>query len=215
MGKIKLLLSATVLLAFVGAGANYVVKQNNSLKLNAIKVKSLSTELDQLNLRYNTLDKQLKDANQEKNVNKQKVNDLNKQKQQLEEEKQRLEEQLQAKADAKTKLAQASTKVVNAATGTSTAYASSGIDCNNQTTAKAFIYCHESGNVADKWNGSGCYGLGQDCNNIVYNKCGADYACQDEFFTDYMKRRYGTWEAAKAHWEARVPINGRDVGNWW
>lgn len=30
-----------------------------------------------------------------------------------------------------------------------------------------------------------------------------------------MLRRYGTWAAAKAHWLARVPINGVDHGNWW
>jgi hypothetical protein len=30
-----------------------------------------------------------------------------------------------------------------------------------------------------------------------------------------MQRRYKTWQNAKAHWIARVPINGKDVGNWW
>jgi hypothetical protein len=30
-----------------------------------------------------------------------------------------------------------------------------------------------------------------------------------------MNQRYGSWQAAKSHWLARVPINGRDVGNWW
>ena len=30
-----------------------------------------------------------------------------------------------------------------------------------------------------------------------------------------MLKRYGSWEAAKEHWIARVPIDGKDVGNWW
>lgn len=93
--------------------------------------------------------------------------------------------------------------------------AGGGIDCNNQSTAKAFMYCHESGNDPASRNGGGCYGLGQDCNGLVENQCGANYACQDAFFTDYMQRRYGSWEAARAFWLARTPINGRDVGNWW
>ena len=81
--------------------------------------------------------------------------------------------------------------------------------------AKAFIYQHESGNRPTAKNSSGCYGLGQDCNGIVENLCGADYACQDAFFTRYMQNRYHSWAKAKAFWQARVPINGKDVGNWW
>lgn len=84
--------------------------------------------------------------------------------------------------------------------------------------AKQFIYFKESSNVLDKVNSQGCYGLGQDCNNVLASECPnwqTDYACQDAFWERYMERRYGSWTAAKQHWEARVPINGRDVGNWW
>lgn len=72
--------------------------------------------------------------------------------------------------------------------------------------AKAFIYSHESGNNPNATNPSGCYGIGQDCNGVVRSQCGADYACQDAYFTSYMTRRYGSWEAALAFWKA----NG-----WW
>lgn len=81
--------------------------------------------------------------------------------------------------------------------------------------AKAFIYHKESTTNPAAENHLGCYGLGQDCNGIVKERCGADYKCQDAFFTDYMERRYGSWQKAKAFWLARVPINGRDVGHWW
>lgn len=81
--------------------------------------------------------------------------------------------------------------------------------------AKMFIYMHESNNDPTRMNSIGCYGIGQDCNGIVYNLCGADYTCQDEYFTNYMKKRYGSWENAKAFWLACVPINGHSVGNWW
>lgn len=200
--------------AFITTGAGYVIQQGDSLKLKSVEVKSLNTELDQLNLKYDDLNQQLEKANQDKDLNKQKVNELQDQKKKLEEEKKRLEQELQAKAEAKTKLAQASTQVVNTVTGTQTAYAASGIDCNNQTTAKAFIYCHESGNDPTSVNAYGCRGLGQACPGTKL-PCGEDYACQDEYFTNYMLQRYHTWEAAKAFWLARVPINGKDVGNWW
>lgn len=72
--------------------------------------------------------------------------------------------------------------------------------------AKAFIYSHESGNNPNSTSPRGCYGLGQDCNGVVRAQCGADYACQDAYFTGYMTRRYGSWDAAAAFWQA----NG-----WW
>ena len=86
----------------------------------------------------------------------------------------------------------------------------------SEAEAKAFIYQHESGNNPTAKNSIGCYGLGQDCNGIVETLCGPDYACQDAFFTDYLNRRYhGSWVEAMNFWLARVPINGKDVGNWW
>jgi LysM repeat protein len=67
--------------------------------------------------------------------------------------------------------------------------------------AKAFIYSHESGNNPSSTSPNGCYGLGQDCNGRVRALCGADYACQDEFFTNYAMSRYGSWEGALAFWQ--------------
>lgn len=72
--------------------------------------------------------------------------------------------------------------------------------------AKAFIYAHESGNNPNATNPHGCYGLGQDCNGVVRHACGADYACQDAYFTSYAMRRYGSWENALAFWQSH---------HWW
>lgn len=88
----------------------------------------------------------------------------------------------------------------------------------SEAEAKAFIYAHESSNRLDAMNAGGCKGLGQDCNGVLEKDCPSwrtDYACQDAFWERYMAKRYGTWAKAKAHWQARVPINGKDVGNWW
>lgn len=88
--------------------------------------------------------------------------------------------------------------------------------------AKMFIYTKESTNRTSAVNQLGCIGLGQACpfgaKPRLLAACpnwAIDYACQDAFWETYMKERYGSWERAKAHWLARVPIDGQDVGNWW
>lgn len=72
---------------------------------------------------------------------------------------------------------------------------------------KMFIYMKESNNRPDAINPtSGACGIGQalPCSKMPCSL--EDYQCQDAFFTDYMKRRYGTWENAKAFWLKN---------NWW
>ena len=84
--------------------------------------------------------------------------------------------------------------------------------------AKMFIYMKESGNRLDSLNSIGCYGLGQDCNNVLATECPdwrTNRACQDNFWENYMLKRYGSWSKAKSFWESRVPINDKDVGHWW
>lgn len=69
--------------------------------------------------------------------------------------------------------------------------------------AKAFIYQHESGNNPGAINAdSGACGLGQalPCSKMG---CGLDdYGCQDQWFTDYMLSRYGSWVAAMSFWQS-------------
>lgn len=92
------------------------------------------------------------------------------------------------------------------------------VPAESEAEAKAFIYFKESSNQLDAVNPYGCKGLGQDCNGQLHIECPkwrTDYACQDGFWERYMQRRYGSWQAAKAHWLARVPIDGEDVGHWW
>lgn len=211
-------LSMIVLLGFVGYGLHDAVRTKDKLDFQDVQLKSRSTEIKDLNLRYEKLDLELEKASQEKNINQEQLDKLNDEKQELEKQKQELEAQLQAKLEEKNRIALAATRVANAATATATANATaldSGINCSNQTTAKAFIYCHESGNNPANTNPGGCRGLGQACPGSKLPCTDHDYACQDAYFTKYMQDRYGSWEAAKTHWIARVPINGKDVGNWW
>lgn len=69
-----------------------------------------------------------------------------------------------------------------------------------------YIYMHESGCSTTALNSLGCYGIGQDCNNVLQTLCGADYDCQNAFFTTYAIARYGGWEQAYDFWLAN---------SWW
>lgn len=124
MNKIKLVLSAIAFIAFAGVSINYIVTENNKLNLKTIEVKSLGSEIKQLDLKYDKLGEDLQKANHEKTLNKQKVDELKKQKEELEKEKARLEHDLQAKNDSKLK--QSAVAVSNRITNTSTASAASG-----------------------------------------------------------------------------------------
>ena len=80
-------------------------------------------------------------------------------------------------------------------------------EVGTEAEAKAFIYQKESGNRTDAINpSSGACGLGQalPCSKMPCTL--QDYACQDQFFTQYMTNRYGTWSAAKQFWQAK---------HWW
>lgn len=61
-----------------------------------------------------------------------------------------------------------------------------------------FIYTKESGCDPNRWSSNGCYGLGQACPGSKL-PCGADFVCQDAWFTAYAQR-YGGWEGAYAFW---------------
>jgi len=82
-----------------------------------------------------------------------------------------------------------------------TAPVASGAVSGSEAEAKAFIYAKESGNNPGAINkSSGACGLGQA---LPCSKMGcslSDYACQDAWFTNYMRSRYGTWVKAQAFW---------------
>jgi len=62
-----------------------------------------------------------------------------------------------------------------------------------------FIYSHESGCRTTAMSPNGCYGIGQACPASKLAYCGADYACQNAFFTSYANK-YGGWAGAYNFW---------------
>lgn len=64
-----------------------------------------------------------------------------------------------------------------------------------------FIYMHESGCNTGAVNALGCRGIGQACPGSKL-PCGADYGCQNDYFTNYANSVYGGWIGAYSFWVA-------------
>lgn len=224
--KLKIFLFTLVAMTFVGFGANYIIQERDTLKLKKIEIKSLSTELQELNLKYDNLNNKLEDANKDKKLNQNQIDALSEEKKRLEDEKIRLQAELQAKAEAKTKLAQASATVVNSATGTTTASAKSGSKEQWMTAAGIpqsdwqyvdYIVSKESG-----WNPCAYNPSQSNCNlrseDIRNRACGlaqslpcgkqekfghwADPVANLKWQHEYVTGRYGGYAQAYAFWTA-------------
>lgn len=221
--KLKTFLLVLVAMAFTGLGIHYIVVQRQSLQLKAIEVKSLSSDYQELNLKYDVINQKLNEANKDKANNQAEIKKLEEDKQKADAERKRLEAELQAKLDAKTKLAKASENVVNTATGTQTAYAASaGGTKENWMTAAGipqsdwqFVNCVIAGcdgvsaeggwDGVQRWNtaGSGAYGLCQALPGNKMASAGADWetnpVTQLKWCHSYAQK-YGGWSQA---WQFR------------
>lgn len=75
----------------------------------------------------------------------------------------------------------------------------------------------EAGYRADAPNGNGCGGIPQACPASKMG-CPLDNSgveCQTQWAMNYIQNRYGSPIKAWNFWLARVPIDGKDVGNWY
>lgn len=217
MRKLKPVLLALLFLVFVGLGIHTITRTHNTLKIKDIQLKSTTTDLLDLQVKYDLLNDNLKKEIDSKDHNQDKIKQLEDEKKKLEDERNKLQQDLQAKAKAKEEAAQ---RIAQAASlSGQQAFAASG------NYAKDYIYAHESGNCPTKWQGqhtcpSGYialfdpstpgvgYGLCQSTPAIkmadVSRGGGPDwmtnYATQDSWCTYYANSRYGGWEQAYNHW---------------
>lgn len=169
--------------------ARHIKTLNNQIEFKQIQLKDNSTQLKLLDSKYDQLNKELDRTGSDKAKVEQQLKDL-----QIERDK--LQADLQAKKEQKAK--DLAVKAQQAAQATYTpqkAYAQSG------NYYKDFIYQKESGNNPNAVNSIGCRGIGQACPGTKL-PCGADYACQDAWFTNYAMTRYGSWEKAYNFWVA-------------
>lgn len=164
---------------------NKLSKSSNQVKLNQIELKSTQFKLKELNDSYTKVLQEKATTDAEKASQDQRVKELESQKTEL-------EKQLQSKLAEKQRIASIQTAQVYAAEA-------------NCGSPKMCIYQKESGNNPLAVNSIGCRGIGQACPGSKL-PCGADYACQDAWFTNYAIQRYGSWEVAWTFWQAN---------HWW
>lgn len=187
--RILTVVIASVLLTVSMVVIRHIHSLNDSIQIKQIQIQDNSAKLKLLNSKYDEINQQLNKAGTDKVK-------LEQQLRELEKERDSLQSQLTAKRNLPFSIS-------------ARAYAEGG-------DAKAFIYEHESGNRLTARNSGGCLGLGQACpGSKLVAACPnweTDYACQDQFFTNYMLNRYGTWENARAMWQSRC---GSPSGCWW
>lgn len=152
------------------------------------KLEQTSKQLDLIRDEY---DNHKQETEKDKKKRLEKIKKLN-------EEVEKTKRELQAKRNAATVYAEEAPEAPPQAPASSTG-------CNTGNKYKDFIYSHESGCRPEAVNSIGCRGIGQACPGTKL-PCGADFACQDAFFTEYAMNRYGSWEAAYNFWLAN---------NWW
>lgn len=147
--------------------------------------------LKKLNEQSQQLDKKIDEATK-----------ANKSVEELQKQKADLEKQLQAKRAKNIALAEAPPKKPVAPP--------QGVVGCGDNVYKQFIYKHESGCRTNAINSIGCIGLGQACPGsklpcVVFDKNGhivnyGTWDCQDAYFSNYAIKRYGSWENAYYFW---------------
>jgi len=193
MKHLKRVILALCLIGFIALGVSSITKHDNKLKLKDVQIKSTQSDLIQLNLKYDLLNTDLKKELDSKDHNEEKIKQLEQEKIELQKQQEALQAELQAKADRK---AADLAKLQHAASITPTAYAATSCGDNQYA---SFIYQHESGCRTDAVNSIGCKGIGQRCGDLPCTL--QDYACQNNWFTNYAETRYNGWYGAYLFWQ--------------
>lgn len=194
------ILSISIVSGFIYIGVSNIIHTGRVQKLRDIEIKTKDIQLEKLDIDLSKLHVELKQLQDSGSTDKQKILDLEKQIKDAEDREQQYKAQLQAKAQQKAAEEQ---KIAQARSITPIAYAAGG--CNTGNSYKDYIYNHESSCSTTSVNSIGCRGLGQACPGSKL-PCGADFACQDAYFSNYAIQRYGSWENAYAFWLAN---------HWW
>ena len=130
---------------------------------------------------------------------------------QLEAEKAKIEELKQKIAEKKAAEAARTVSVVQTASYSAPSGGQGPMSGCGDNEYAAYIYGQESGGRVtgncnpSSVNAGGCRGIGQACPGSKL-PCGADYACQNAYFTNYALGKYKSWAAA---------YNFHKANGWW
>lgn len=137
-----------------------------------------------------TTDQQKQELEKKSHEQQQQINDLNTQ----------LQAKIKAREDSLVaKAQQAIMPKVAAAAFPAPRPVSTVVDGCGDNAYAHFIYMRESGCNTSAVNAAGCRGIGQACPGSKL-PCGADYGCQNAYFTQYAIDRYGSWQQAYNYW---------------
>lgn len=109
-----------IVVGFLGIGVNDLVDRKDKVDFQGVQLKSRSSEIKQLNVKYDELNTELDKVSEQEKAEKAEVERLEKERQELELLREKLERELQSKREEESRLAQASSRVANAVTGTQT-----------------------------------------------------------------------------------------------
>ena len=147
MKYLKEIIASVVIVGFATLAVHGAIGHKNKLQLKDVQLKSTSSDLKDLQLQYEVLDKNLNTQLQKQNVDEAEVKKLQEEKQRLEKEKQDLQTQLQAKLDAKNKAQSAEKAIANAVLPTASAAVS---NCGDNEYAR-YIYMKMIGRLILKY----------------------------------------------------------------
>lgn len=188
--------AAIAVLLFVTVGVHNVVDNQNKLDLKNIQLKSASTQLKTLELKYDNLQIEL---NKTDKANTEQIKKLQDEKNQLEQERIKLQQELSAKKASKLQVAATTIPTQGTAYaegGCSTWLAAAGVSDIGSATR---LIAKESGcNPFAVNSSSGACGVAQElpCGK---SGCGlGNGACQVRWMNSYVLARYGSWSAALA-----------------
>lgn len=189
--KLPLILAIVTLLIFAGLAIHGVRHNRQEIHRQNIEIESKEFKLNKIEAEFKTLNQQYKEEVEKKDSDQQKLKEYEDRIRQMESDYKALEISKAAEKAEQQRLAAATPKL--------SATASAAPGCNTGNRFKDYIYMKESGCNPAAVNSIGCRGIGQACPGSKL-PCGADFACQDAYFSNYAVQRYGSWESAYNFW---------------
>lgn len=206
---LTVLVSALALFGFTYLGVHNISNNRQLIQLKDVQIKDKSAELKELQLQYEGLNIDLDKTLNEKNVDKQKVDQLQKERDDLRQKLEQTEKELQAKEEAKRIAAERQNKAAEALSLTQKVYAapSNAVSIGRSLNAAKFgdgqwdclykLWMKESGWSVSAYNdASGATGIPQSLPGVKMASHGADWRTNPEtqirWGLDYIASRYGT-----------------------
>lgn len=225
---LKFAIALIIVIIFAGAGITNLKAQDHKIQLKEVQLQDTGTELKKLQLDYDILNKEIDQERHRKNIDKEKIKNLEKERDKLQNKTIELEKQVNAKREAQRLAAERLKNASNSATFTG--YASAGSisgSCSEWKALAGIPNTHATNTLIDKESGcnpravnpsSGACGIPQalPCSKMgpvnPDGTSGVGPVGQLRWMDNYVHDRYGSWDAALSAWYSRC---GSPEGCWY